>query len=511
MRYIPLARVSEYYHLATIARLQWRTADDFDLDRFCQVVGKLTRLGREQDDDTGWREFLYPAWRARKVFTTVPLPFSDPLNGVRQLMKQLEDAMRPLGVYGGDNAAELGASVVELGLRLLRCDEAPLADAVAELAETEVHGSTGLLLPMAEYAEPVRRFLASRQRCEAIEVLRVQDLPAAEPMARLVVIGPLFWYRDHEHVLTSPRAIETTVLNWAWYREGVPRLSVLEGSSGGAGLRTQPAPHPRSDYQGAEGENPPSDWGSIDRELAGSGDADLSEPVPARSTVLANGYAVLLPEDEDRPVWILDPHAPPDHRVVRVNITDLEPGHVIVLRTAGGGDLIVPLADEILGSSAPRLRELQHQWKANLGAWVRIQGGISSAAAALRRAGCKIANRQNLQNWLSERSLRTDDRGDWQILMDMASLGPEASALWLAMEKLENAHRKAGKSVGQRLREMAGTEPLDALLATGQQVFALSAGGSLTAFRIDGFAPEATMCVPARLLVPAKVRGEWLN
>jgi hypothetical protein len=512
MRYVRLARADNYQKLAATVRLQWRAIDHAELERFSQAVFELTRLCRERDDDTGWREFLYPARKAKNALTTVPLPFSHPLNGVGPLIDRLEGGLAPLRVYGGDDAAKIGVRALEAGRRLLESDEAPLLEAISSIEGLGGHVPTGVLLPMTEYAKPVRDYLGTLHGCESIEVLSLQDMALAEPLARLVVIGPLYWYRDHEYVLTSPRASEITVLKWAWYRDTAPRITVLEGSRGGAGLKLEPVPSIRSAVgRGEEVEPPTVDWGSVSMSLSGTGEADPSEPVPARLAVLADGYAVMLPEGGDRPVWMLDPHAPPERRFARVNIDDLEPGHVIVMRTAGGGDLIVPLADEILGDAASRLRELQRRWKANLGMWIRIQGGIGSAATALRRAGCARANRQNLQNWLGERSLRTEDRSDWQVLMEVASLGSDASMLWKAMETLETAHRKAGMSLGQRLRDMANTQPLETLLATGKQVFTLSKGGSVMAFRIEGFAPMATTCLPSRLLVPAKVRDEWLT
>ena len=135
-------------------------------------------------------------------------------------------------------------------------------------------------------------------------------------------------------------------------------------------------------------------WASVSRELTRPSDGDLSEPVLARPAILAGNYAVLLPEDEDRLVWLLDPHAPSEHRVARVDVADLEPGHVIVLRTAGGGDLIVPIADDILGREAHRLREMQRKWKLQLRSWVRQHRTIRRAATELRRLGCGRANPQ---------------------------------------------------------------------------------------------------------------------
>jgi len=184
---------------------------------------------------------------------------------------------------------------------------------------------------------------------------------------------------------------------------------------------------------------------------------------------------------------------------------------VVILRTSGGGDLIVPLADEILGTDAKRVRGLQHMWKAQLAKWVKGQGGLSRAAEELERMGSPRPHPQNLQNWLGERSLRPDDFNDWRAVMSAASLEDKTLEIWQAMGKIGSAHRSAGRSLGQRLREMAERADLSQLLATGRQVFSELHGGSLTAFRVEGFSPVTVRCTPSRLMTPVRMRSEWLS
>jgi hypothetical protein len=184
---------------------------------------------------------------------------------------------------------------------------------------------------------------------------------------------------------------------------------------------------------------------------------------------------------------------------------------VVILRTSGGGDLIVPLADEILGADASRLRDLQHMWKGKLANWVLSQGGVSRAAAELERMGSPRAYPHNLQNWLGERSLRPDDPDDWHTIMRVTSLEDRTAEIWQAMGKIRSAHRAAGKSLGRRLREMADTADLGGLLTTGRQTFTELHGGSLTAFRVEGFAPMTVSCTTSHLMTPVRMRSEWLS
>ena len=512
MKYVDIAHADAYYSVARSAGLAWRAVAHPGLEEFSEAVLSLSRLAKQQDDDTGWRGFTYPARRARNIATTVPLPLAHPDLGIAPLFAQLERSLSALRVYGGDEAGDLGERVVAAGQALISLGDAPLLDAVLGLVEAGEDVNYGVLLPIPEYVATVGRFIGSMGLEHPIRMLSRHDLISVDPLDRLAVVGPLYWYRDHQYVLTSPRAPQIIVLTWAWYREHLPARTALEGSRGHAGIKVQPLPAAAAAPQiGADEDRSAVDWQSVSRELSRSSENDLSEPVVARAAVLAGRYAVLLPEDGDRVVWLLDPHAPSEHRVARVDVADLEPGHVIVVRTSGGGDLIVPIADEILGDDAAALRELQRRWKAGLHRWVRQRRTISRAAAELRRAGCTKSSPQNLQNWLGERSLRTEDRRDWQALMVAASLEAEAETIWKAMGRLHSAHSEAGMSIGRRLRDMANTSPLDALLASGRQVFGLARGGSVTAFRIEGFSPAPIRCPPSRLMVPTRVRDEWLT
>lgn len=511
MKYATLAQASRYHDVAKSVSLTWRPIEHPGTERFSSAVYRLSRIARTVDDDTGWREFLYPARRARNILTTVPVPLTHADLGVTPLLDQLEQSLPALEVYGGDEAGSLGAEALASGRQLVAVDEAPLLDAL--LAAVPPAGSaTAVLLPMAEFAPVVERHLRGPVGRPDLAVLSRHDMAGLDPVSRLVVVGPLYWYDNHEYVLTSPRAREIVVLKWSWFREQPPRLSQLESSRGGAAIKVRPLPSPASSFTiGANDERTTIDWRSVERELAHGAGSDHWDTVPARAAVLAGQHAVLLPESGDRPVWLLDPQAPAEHRVARVDVADLEVGHVIMLRTSGGGDLIVPIADEILGAKAADLRRLQRLWKSKLASWARNHRSIGRAAAELRRRGCATASTQNLRNWLGERSLRTESRGDWRAMMDVIALLEQEAEIWQAMGRLHSAHSQAGRSMARRLRELANTSPLGTLHSTGAQTFAMAAGGSVTAFRIESFSPTVLECSHSRLMVATKVRDQWLT
>jgi hypothetical protein len=512
MRYIPFAQADSYYDVAGRARLNWRSIEHEGVERLSEAVFKLSKLSRQQDDDTGWRRFLYPARRARNIVTTVPLPFDSAATGLEGLMHELEGLLPMLRVYAGEDAGLLGEEVVAAGIDLAGLTYSPLLQVVAGLADDGNAKSTGLLLPMGDFLGSVRDHL-NRQFGEGRAVLKPltwHSLSDSEVFDRLIVIGPLYWYRDHEFVLTSPRAQQIELIKWAWYSEQPPVTHVLEGSSGLPTLSLVPPPARTQIVITESDERQEIDWNSVSRELAGRSEGELAEFVTARPVLLAGGFAALFPEEGERLVWLLDPDGQAERRVVRVDVSDLEPGHVVMFRTSGGGDLIVPLADEILGHDADYLRELQRTWKANLRTWVFARGGLHRAAAELQRMGGARAYPQNVKNWLADRSLRPDDRGDWRVLMRAASLETRSEEIWQAMGRLLTAHHEAGTSLGRRLRDVANTADLDELLSRGRQVFTQLHGGSLTALRIEEFASLTVSCPSSHLMTPTKMRKEWL-
>lgn len=295
MRYIPFAQTDSYYDVAGNARLNWRSIEHAGVERFSEAVFKLSKLSRQQDDDTGWRQFLYPARRARNIVTTVPLPFSSSAVGLADLMRRLEELLPVLRVYGGEDACTLGEEAVAAGMDLAALDYSPLLEMVLSLAEDGRAESNGLLLPMRDFLGSVRCHLNWRpgEHQTVLRPLTWHGLADSKAFDRLIVVGPLYWYRDHEFVLTSPRARHIELIKWAWYREEPPAASILAGSSGRPALRVVPPPARTAFVISEDDERPEIDWRSVSRELAGRDGGEFAQFVTARPVLLTGGFAAL--------------------------------------------------------------------------------------------------------------------------------------------------------------------------------------------------------------------------
>ena len=108
---------------------------------------------------------------------------------------------------------------------------------------------------------------------------------------------------------------------------------------------------------------------------AGSQSDSGAETVPARLCHLSGNRAVFVAADDGATSLIIDTSEMGHAVVRRAPADELEPGHYLLLRTAGGGDFIAPLADRILGDSAAKRRSEQAEWKERL---------ISRAVGAIR-------------------------------------------------------------------------------------------------------------------------------
>jgi hypothetical protein len=150
----------------------------------------------------------------------------------------------------------------------------------------------------------------------------------------------------------------------------------------------------------------------------------------------------------------------------------------------------VAVANLILGSAAQALREMQEGWKSRLRSLVE-ELGVAGVVSKLKQHGSVRANRSNLANWCSPRSLRTEDKQDFLAIMRTIGLEAEATEFWKAMGRLDGAHLRAGQAIRDQLEEEAENADLSLLEEQGRTDFTLAqGGGTLTAFRVEEVSPE---------------------
>lgn len=239
--------------------------------------------------------------------------------------------------------------------------------------------------------------------------------------------------------------------------------------------------------------------------------ADEEEYVEARLFLLEGETAVFLDANFQQHIIDLQEHG--EDQVKKIPVANVEPGMFIILRTSGGGDYIIPLANLFLGEKAQHFRELQDLWKIRLKHKVRMNG-LDDVSWKLRNFGSKLATKkQNIRNWMSYRSIRPEDDKDFDAILKFLGLADRLTEFHEAARSIENAHIKAGHHLRKLLLEEVHKSNFKQLQQQGKINFQLSsaASGSMTAFRVVDINTETTRVPYSKIAHLFQVNSEFIN
>ena len=225
--------------------------------------------------------------------------------------------------------------------------------------------------------------------------------------------------------------------------------------------------------------------------------------------LLEGEKAVFIDADESAKSLVIDISEDPP-KIIRKNNSAIEPESYVLLRTSGGGDLIVPVADGILGDHAKSVRAKQLIWKLKLQNKVK-EKGLLEISINLLDAGSEIANEVNVRNWMSYRSIKTADKRDFAAIMQITDLENKTEDFWDAMELIDSAHRKAGQHIRKLLLKKVLEADINKLILHGKMDFDVSEegkGSSLTAIRVVGISDSIVSVDVSQLGHMIEVRDE---
>ena len=258
-----------------------------------------------------------------------------------------------------------------------------------------------------------------------------------------------------------------------------------------------------SSWTTADEAQPKFDISSIVRsagDIHGSGRAgSTAELVDVKALFLEQDLAVFVSSAERASELTVDIREDAEKLVRRVPVARLEPGMAVLVRTEGGGDYIVAAADRIMAKEAQELRQHQRKWKQLLRDLVD-KVDTAEVVDRLKAAGSKIASYQNLRNWISPRSIRTQRRNDFDAIFRVIRLEKEAHRYWGMMAAIDSAHSRAGNVIRRQLLKQVTKTDLSSLHLKGRQDFELQGevgGGSLTAVRILAVSSEVVEVHPS--------------
>ena len=487
-----LAQVTALYSCLAEGTISERLVWDDDAHRFSTALSRL-REGVGED------ELLVPMLRKanRLRFDLMAAPVSprsldpDEVHAQMRRDRVAIEAALPHLREALDDAIE--------ALEVLAQSTAnPLLDAAAAIAEGAPGAIATVLLRESRLIGPSQAAASDAGIGTALRWMTPHELRAADRADTLVVIGAPAWFPTH--VFAAPRAPAIHAVRHRWITADWRRLSkpAFEVSALDQAVSAHRPPTlrraPSPAFAGvptsivAEADLLPAwDVGGWDQDRASFPDWSSDDEVDALALRLEGDEFVLMEDADGHRALIadLDEDAP----VRRVPVRDLTPGVFVLLRTEGGGDYVVEVADRVLGAHAATAREAQRLWKTKLRDAVRARGA-EAIVAELRRTGSQVANESNLRNWLSPRNIRTRRRIDFDAILAATDLVERREELWREMTLIAKAHTRAGQVIRrQLLAEVERADPQEMIRRGRLDVELDEGGGALTAVRVEEVLP----------------------
>ncbi len=470
-------------------------------NEFCTSIAKLEYNLGEQVQDDYWKGLLREVKRYRFLLNAAPLSVN---SHISTLFPFIEESLRKCHYYFPQSVSQVQDILDKLSI-LSTLHDNPLLETIAGLVSE--HDFTGLLLKESYLFPLVEAELMSHQALKRIELVNQYQLRGTQCYRSLLIVGPSRWYP--EYVLRSPRAKEVHLIRYSWLADRWRPSPIFVRPFTQQQLARSSSKSIEDTYiQDLDNQEdtqeyvdqdilPEINWGHIATKiLRQAADDSNQEHIPAKLYLLANEQSVFLDGNENAKALVLDLEIDEDdeeelHQVKRILLSKTRPGMFLVLRTEGGGDYIVPIANRILREKAMPLRAMQEQWKALLKESVSARGAFTVSIELLDR-GSKRANETNVRNWISSRSIHPQDDEDFRAIMRLIGLQDKEQEYRDAAEQIESAHRKAGFYIRDQLLKQVASADLRELHKKGFLDFELpeSDGGSLTAFRLEHVSPE---------------------
>lgn len=483
------------------------TAVEFPaLQRFSQLLDYLIRILGDAAEDDFWHRIIRTLRRLWFDVSAAPLTtdyLKQQVTVASRLVQPVVALVPTSYPSAGSYFSALVAQLTQMSLGKLDY----LLDEAAQIVQAYPADTTIALLVKAGRLLPATvdaaQSVAVLRRCRVVSPAVLREDCCFD---RILVFGVPHWYPDF--VFSAPRAKQIHVVKYAWMR-GVwrprqflaatvkPATPIRERTEMLETAKTEP---------GFDLDNllPQPNWSDLASRIQKEVDeAATGDTVQARAYILEDDWVVFLEADQSASVLVIDIREEAANHVRRVELSELERDMFLLLRSEGGGDYIVPIADGIMGAFAQTARERQRRWKSMLRERVEAKGR-KHIIAELIKAGSQVANQLNLSNWMWPRSIKTRDEQDFRAIMRVIGMEAEAAEYWRTMQQISEAHTAAGHKIREMLLAQVNAKDLSELQRRGILTFELQGkdAGSLTAFRIRHIADKTTPVTIWRLGEP---------
>lgn len=520
MNYNSLSDVDKIYSYSNDIKINLHQLEHYDFRHFCLSLKIFESLVGEDAKDDYWKNFLRPLKRYRFKLCAAPIPFNYPQECQPETIELLTSYLAKCE-YIYPNLMSAATDIFSSFVSLSKSDNNPILNFI-----NKNFVRVSVLVKESYLITAINDIVDNVNKQSALEVIIPSQLRGIQHYNALIVVGAKSWFPDY--IFTAPRVREINVIQYDWIKDNWNFESVfiddsinnLKECSRIKVFFHQKKAHLKNtditvtDYiYPDEILPPPINLNQVAKNFSrhskiASDDVDTTK---ACLFLLEGQVGVFL--DTSSKVIVIDLEDNEESQVKKILVTDIQQDMFLVLRTSDGGDYIIPVANRILGQQAPHLRELQQYWKSLLKNQVRYSS-LHSVGRNLVKLGSETAkNEQNIRNWMSDRTIRPKDDKDFDVILRFVGLGDKLREFHEAANKIDRAHRKAGKHIRQLLLQQVRNYDLQQLEQHSIINFELAEadGVSITAFRVLDTSTETILIPSSKIAQPFTIDAEVIN
>jgi hypothetical protein len=493
-----LAEATKVYDRSSTV-IKYYLIKDKEFEKFSSTLWGLKRklkLG-ELEDDGWWKTSLKDLLRYSADLSRAPLSFSyQGEDAIDQKTTFLQGrASMCADIY--PDYSELMKQVVQQFKDAVKRDDNPILDLIREISDIDDLGTSAIVVTESRLIPFVKQEI-SKSFLTQLEIIPPRALRTSKTYSSIFVIGSPNWFRDFEYLFTAPRAAAVNLLMYNWlpnnWRPEIQIDSLLGVKTGYAIAEWQyestadQVEEITEQFDILDELYDPVDWGDFVRRMrdeeTGTDSYGMGGETVEAVPFLLEGDAVVWLEDNGSQ-YCIDPDAAGGALIEKIKCSNINRDSFVLLNTGADPDIIVPIANRILGSRAVEARQAQRHWKSLLRDQVRRRT-LSVVEKRLKELGSGIANTANIRNWTATFSIKTEKYEDFLAIMRLIQLEEDAEYYWQQMTLIDRAHLSAGKKARNIQIQQLMKSDLTNLQILGRMDFQIPemGAGSLSAFRV---------------------------
>lgn len=538
-----LESVDRIYRCCANCKIAIHKVQDVQAKELSRNISRLGAALHTTGEEEIWRVFLSRAKKYRFYFSAAPLPLSNQLFAEAAEYRRLENIVDRIPSSGESSVRELAGGILE-GIRIMHeKDENRLLTRFEEICtDVTLSADHAVVLINQDLVRAVKQHFDKQPKYAGMDVLSPHDIKNGGVWRRMFIFGAPGWYigRGYTFLVSAPRADRIEFISYDWINNRVevkPAFDCLQPTGKNAPVMPEPYETTGRQKEVLELEEadmllPVLDVNSLKKRLdrlGGLGRDEEEEIVNARIVLLSGKKAVYVEWDEGASSFVLSLSGMDEDSYGNDGVgedededdsskrdgadsgqgglfgrcanMELKEGMFLLLRTGGGGDYVVTVADKILGSHRAQCRSMQKQWKTAFRNLLNGKG-TKETKQLLRSHGGTDVHEMTLRNWVRERNIRPGSDKNFKAVLQITGLSSDDEKYMKNAEMILTAHRQAGGHIRKLLLDQIGKKDIKQLKESGTMVFQLpgiDTGASMTAFRIEQVLQE-NLRVPAHRL-----------